>query len=190
MNWPVIIIVIAFSAFIAYLLFFRKKNITIDKRVNRIKDRRTLPSGLQIWVEEGANITLPEITAIEAGMQECFERAALKGYQRPIRLSDYNVAILGDCLWRNGAYVFTMPMPPEYAGSVYDDGSGLLYIAGRYIERDDINLIVLPDYDGEHLDVLKTVADNEAQHVILRHSNYPEYIRTKIHTPETPHPLF
>lgn len=188
---PIILISIGLAVLLAYV-FWRKsrKPLTTEKRVNKIKNRKRLPSGMELWIEDGANVTALEVLAIEAGMQECFERAGVAGYQHPVQLSDYTVAILGDCIWRNGAYVFTMPMPPEYAGSTYDDGSGLLYIAGQYLERSDINLIVLPDYDGEHLDVLARVAGYECEHAVLRHSDPVKYQQTKIHTPEFPHPLF
>lgn len=191
-HLPIILIVAGFAVLLAYAFWQKSRRpLTIAKRVNRIKDRRVMPSGLNIWVEDTANITLPEITAIEAGMQECFERAALQGYQRPVLLSDYTVAILGDCMWRNGSWCYKIPMPEEYRGSVWDDGSGWIYVSGQYLnERTDLNLIVLPDYDGEHLDVLARTAGYEVEHVILRYCDPAKYERTKIHTMQTGHPLF
>lgn len=189
---PIIFICIGFAILAVCLIWHKlSKPLTVDQRVKRIKDKRTLPSGLQIWVEEGANVTLPETTAIEAGMQECFERAEQQGYQQPVFLTDYVVAILGDCMWRNGSWCYKIPMPDDYKGSPWDDGNGWLYVAGQYLSnRTDLNILVLPDYDGNHLDVLARTAGYEVEHCILRYCDPLKYERTRIHTLQTGHPLF
>ena len=193
MNPSTIVIILgllALAAFVIWHQFLRKPNpMDITRRVNAIKDHRVLPSGLTLWVERGATVTQPEIDAIESGMLECFGRARAAGYDRPLTRGQYVVAILGDCIKFHGEWSFKLPAGPEYAGTQYDH-DGFVYAAGQYLERDDYNMIVLPEHKGEDLEELKTVADNEIQHCILRYCNPVEYLRTKYHTPQTAHPLF
>jgi hypothetical protein len=188
---PVMFIIIGFAVLIGYVFYLRsKKPLTIEKRVKKIKDKRVLPSGMTLLVEDGASISPTEITAIEAGMQECFERAGQQGYSHQVQLSDYTVAIFADCEWHKGAWCYKIPTPDDYKGSVYDD-NGVLWIAGQYLNSwTDQNVIILPDYDGNNLEVLSRVAGYEVEHVVLRYSDPVKYERTKVHTPEYPHPLF
>lgn len=185
----ILIGLVLLAAFVVWRKFFRKKSADIETRVMRIKNRRKLPSGMFLWLEDGAKITGMEVTAIEAGMQECFERAGRAGYNHPVQLSDYCVAILGDCVKRNGTWCFKIPIG-QYAGSQWDDGSGFMYAAGQFLDRPDFNIIVLPEYHGEDQATMARTAGYEVEHAILRACDRERYLATLTHTMETAHPLF
>jgi len=167
-------------------------NKSVDQRVRDITDKRVLSSGLELWVENGAQVSQLEIRTIEGGMREKFARAIALGYNRPTTLGNYTVVIFADCVKEaNGVYVYKIPAAgTPYEGGQYDH-DGFIHVAGQYMDnRTDKNIIVLPDYRDDSLEILANTAGYEVEHVVLRHSNPSEYYRTKIHSALTPHPLF
>ena len=175
-----------------FLSFTACGDKSVDERVRDIDNKRVMSSGLELWIEDGANVSQVEIEAIERGMNDCFARARARGYQNPTVLGSYVVAIFSDVIrGDNGAYYYKIPVGGTgYEGTPYDH-DGFVHVAGQYLEnRTDRNIIILPDYRDDGLDILANTAGFEVEHIVLRHSNYPEYYRTRIHTPLTPHPLF
>lgn len=164
---------------------------TVDQRVNDIKDKRVLPSGLGLWVEDGAHVSQVEINAIERGMRECIVRATAKGYTQAMSLTSYTVVVFGNSVKRNGVWGYQIPVKGTgYEGSIYDH-DGFIHIAGQYLNnRTDKHYLVLPDYQDDDLNTLANVAGYEVEHPVLRYNDPAEYIRTLVHTPQTAHPLF
>lgn len=187
-----IIIIIVAAAFVAFLLWKRRKLSDIDKRVFAIKNRQTLPSRLHLWIEKGVNQpTDAEVRTIENGMRECFERARAVGYDRPLDLGAYNVAIVQSIRApESGIWAYKVPAG-AYAGTEWDLG-GYILAAGQMISVGDPhgNIIVLPDHHGTDLDELARVAGYEVEHIVLAYCDGDRFEATKIHSAATPHPLF
>lgn len=165
---------------------------SVDQRVRDIDNKRVLSTGMELWVEDGANLSQIELDAIVRGMQDCFARAQARGYQHPISLNYYTVVIFSDVIkGDNGAYHYKIPVKGTgYEGSPYDH-DGYIHVAGQYLDnRTDRNIIILPDYQDDNLDILANTAGYEIEHSVLRHSDLAAFYRTRIHTPLTPHPLF
>lgn len=198
METVVIILIIAAVIGLAVYLV-RQKQIkkagqfkTIETRVYAITDKRKMPSGLNIWVEAGAAIVPPEVDAIERGLKECFERAKKAGYDRPLNLSDYIVAIVGDCIRSPEGKIWSYKLPAgPYAGTSWDLG-GFILAAGQMIAAGEPfgNIIVLPEHKGTDFDQLSTIAGYEAEHIILCWCDGDKFEATKVHGTNAGHPLF
>lgn len=186
--------VIIVIAVILGIIYKSKKQKSIVTRVFDIKDKRTMPSGLVLLVESGASISQPEIDAIENGLNECFERARGQNYDRPLNLSDYQVAIIGDSVRAPESQQWCYKLPIKgsgYEGTEWDLG-GYLLAAGQTIAAGIPygNIIALPDHHGTDLEQLAQVAGYEAEHVILAHCDGDKYEATKVHGQGQGHPLF
>jgi hypothetical protein len=189
-------IIIAFIALIVGVVLFvvlrKKKRSTVEARVLAIKDRRTVPSGLGIWVEDGADITYREIASIENGLLQCFAKARLRHYDRPLNLSDYIVAMVGDSARSPESHTWSYKIDAgAYAGSEWDLG-GYILVAGQVIAVGQPygNIIAIPDHhDTDHAQ-LTEVTMYEAEHIILANCDEALYESTKIHGQGQGHPLF
>lgn len=162
-------------------------------RVFAITDKRTQPSGLEIWVENGAVVSNGEIDAIERGLKRCFDRARAVGYTRPFDLSQWRVAVLGDSVKapESGLWALKVPLG-EYAGTEWDTGVGYLMAAGQTIAFGPPAgiVIALPDHPDNDFEQIGVDAEVEAEHVILAWEDPEKFERTKFHGVGEGHPLF
>lgn len=169
-------------------------------RVKNIQNRsQTTSNGVKIWVENGASVSVEEKTAIEEGLNEVFNRARLRNYSAPLTLPEYTVAIMGNSerAPESGIWCYRLPAG-AYAGTPWDLG-GYILAAGATVfysldNPSEGNVMAIPDHKQTHtpedLANLSRVVAYEAEHIILRHSDFPLWQATKVHTPTTGHPLF
>jgi len=187
-----IVIGLAIASYFIYKKTKKKHYPAIIDRMWKITDIRTAPSGLTLMVEDGAGVNAQEIAAIEAGLTECFARARTHNYDRPLNLSDYKVAIIGDCERspEAGIWSFRVDAGP-YAGTEWDMG-GYVLAAGQVltIGTPHGNIIAIPEHQGTDLEELAQVAGYEAEHIILAHCDWPKFEATQVHGAGTGHPLF
>lgn len=188
-----LVISIGAAALVVFLLWKKRHKLSaIDKRVFGIKNRQTLPSGMSLWVEKGVNQpTQAEILAIERGMMECFSRAHAVGYDRPLDLGAYIVAIVESIRApESGIWSYKVPAG-AYAATEWDLG-GYILAAGQVISIGEPhgNIIVLPDHHGTDLDELARVAGYEIEHIVLAYCDADKFEATKIHGQGQGHPLF
>lgn len=184
--------IVAVLVFVAWILLRRKSVKSIEDRVFAIRDKRTQASGLVIWVEHGAEISADEVEAIETGLTQCFAKARLVGYDRPLRLSDYIVAIIADSIRSPESETWSYKLPAgPYAGTEWDLG-GYILAAGQMIAVGEPygNIIAIPDHHGTDFNQLAVIAMYEAEHIILAHCDGDKYEATKIHGQGQGHPLF
>lgn len=194
MNIYITLSIIALIVFVVlYVVLRKKRRSSIEARVLAITDRRATASGMRVWVENGATVNALEITAIESGLARCFEKARLRGYDRPLNLSDYIVAIVGDCERSPESQIWSYKIPAtgDYKGSEWDLG-GYMLIAGQVIAIGEPfgNIIALPEHQGTDLEQLAEVTMYEAEHIILCFSSPDEYEATRVHGAGRGHPLF
>lgn len=185
----VLIICIGFAALVAWLYLRRKRIPSIEDRVFGITNKTTDISGMQVWLENGANVTGTDLTAIELGFNRTFEKARCRAYQRALSLSDYIVAIVKGEPDSDGNPCYRIPAG-VYAGTVYDKG-GYILVAGQMLTVGEPygNIIVIPEHNGQNLDHLALVAEFEAEHVVLAYNDPDEFERTKVHGDGTGHPI-
>lgn len=192
MTLAIIIVAAGIAAVIILFLIRRKWLGDISGRVFAITDRTILPSGLAVWVEDGASLNDAEIAAIENGLERCFEKARRAGYDRPLRLSDYIVAIVGDAVRSPESQIWSYKLPAgDYAGSEWDLG-GYILAAGQMIAVGEPygNIIAVPEHKGTDLEQLAEVVMYEAEHIILAYCDGEKFEATKIHGSGQGHPLF
>ena len=185
----VLIICIGFAALVAWLYLRRKRIPSIEDRVFGITNKTTDISGMQVWLENGANVTGADLTAIELGFNRTFAKARCKGYERALSLSDYIVAIVKGEPDSDGNPCYRIPAG-VYAGTIYDKG-GYILVAGQMLTAGEPygNIIVIPEHNGQFLDHLALVAEFEAEHVVLAYNDAYEFERTKVHGDGTGHPI-
>lgn len=189
---PIILLVAGVVALTIWLVIRRRSIKSIETRVFSIKDKRTQASGLQIWVEQGAGISPAEIEAIERGLLRCFEKARVRGYDRPLHLDEYIVAIIADSERSPEAQIWSYKLPAgPYAGTEWDLG-GYILAAGQMIAGGEPygNIIAIPDHHGTDLDQLAEIAMYEAEHLIALHCDAELYEATKVHGQGQGHPIF
>lgn len=189
---PIVLIIVAIVGFIAWHLLTRRKYKAVWDRVFAIKNKVRSPNGVHIWIESNANCTEPEMMAIEKGLNDCFAKARLRGYDRPLNLSDYIVAIIGDSERSPESQTWSFRIPPaQYKGTEWDMG-GYILAGGQVIAAGQPygNIIALPDHRGTDLDELATVTMYEAEHVILSFCDGDLYEATKTHLNGQGHPIF
>lgn len=173
---------------------------SFKERVKNIQNRsQTTPNGVKIWVENGASISTEEKAAIEEGLNEVFNRARGRNYSAPLTLSEYTVAIIAGSERAPESRVWCYRLPAgAYAGTDADLG-GYILAAGSAVfysmeNPSEGNVMAIPDYRQTHtpedLANLSRVVGYEAEHIILRHSDFPLWQITAVHTPTTGHPLF
>lgn len=186
------------AAVVLFLLWRRKKekeaNRTIGKRVvdlsNQPDRRRTASLGTNIWLEDDAACSESVMRAFENGLAHAFEKAACRGYTRALNHSDYNIAVLKS--HENDSQGFPAYRLPcqNYCGSVYDKG-GYILAAGQmvFVGTPYGNWIAIPEHTVQQLEHAETIAEYEAEHVILAWNDGAEFERTKTHGDGTGHPI-
>jgi len=198
-----IVIIICLATLAVVVWYLRKKKIGAKpndtaSRVRRIKNRgRTTRGGVKLWIEDGADVTAAESDAIDNGLREVFSRALARGYDRPLNLTDYTVAILADSQRAPQSGVWSYKLPAGvYAGTEWDLG-GYILAAGEtvfYSNDPEGNLIALPYHHGtnmiDDLANLSRVAAYEGEHIILFHCDYTLWQSTAVHGVGQGHPLF
>lgn len=183
---------------IGFLLWRRHRqklaNRTIGRRVfdlSKEPDRRRIaPTGANIWVEDGAECPAPVMTAFEVGLANAFEKAACRGYTRAINHSDYNIAVLkSNEKDSQGFPAYRLPCQ-NYCGTVYDKG-GYILAAGQmvFVGTPYGNWIAIPEHTVSQLEHAQTIAEYEAEHIILAWNDGEEFERTKTHGDGTGHPI-
>lgn len=169
---PALIITAVVIGLVAYLSL---RKTGMEKRISRIMHQYTEPSGLQIWVEDGA--TYPKVSAIESALQGMFDKAARKGYQNKLSLKDYIIVIIrpdeNDSL---GFPAFRLPSGP-YSGTGYDKGAYIL-ASGQFVVP---NKIVIPSHTASQTDHLKEIIEHESIHAILFSNNKEKFEQTRVH---------
>lgn len=185
----ILLISIGLAALVAWLYLRRKRNRPIAARVFAITNKTTGISGLEVWLEDGANISVDDLPAIETGLERTFEKARCRGYTLALSLSDYIVAIVKGEPDSDGNPCYRIPAG-VYAGTVYDKG-GYILVAGQMLTAGEPygNIIVIPEHNGQRLDHLALVAEFEAEHVVLAYNDGDEFERTKVHGNGTGHPI-
>lgn len=147
----------------------------MERRASKVEYRYTEPSGLQVWIEEGA--MFPNVTAIESALQKMFERAAQKGYQNHLSLDKYIIVVIKPDEYDTlGFPAFRLPSG-AYAGTGYDKGKYIL-ASGQFVVP---NMIVIPSHTDKQVDHLKDVIEHEAIHAILFSNNKEKFEATRIH---------
>lgn len=202
MDWKLILIIAGFAAFCGWLIYKRlSRPKKIEARVNRIKDRRVLPSGLRLWVEKGATVTDDEIWAIQDGIREVLSRPVIaeRGYTKCLRVSDYIVVVLAHSVRAPESQVWSQKIPvAQYGGGIFDSG-GFVYAAEIVVGSALNNVIGVPDQMGENITLPNGQTDREemaaavgagVEHCVLAHNDPVEFARTLTHTATSGHPLF
>lgn len=171
----------------------KRRDKSLKDRVRDIEDRRVTSNGLKIWVEDGADITSVEIRAIEDGLTDCFTKAVKRGYHKPLRLSEYTIAILADSVRapESGDWAYKVPTSSNYKGSEWDV-NGSMYVAAEVIDIDR-NIIALPAAQLPTIQDLATrrrAATYEAEHIIAYNCDYDLYLATQTHGQGKGHPIW
>lgn len=197
----VILVVVAIAAFAVYQIRrkLRKKPLDTGARIRKIKDRsRVTHGGVKLWIEKGADVSTAESDAIDAGFLELFERATAAGYDRPLNLSDYAVAIMAGSIRAPESRMWCYKLPVgAYKGTQWDLG-GYILAAGETVFYSGLdgegNVIALPYYhnatSAEDLANLSRITGYEGEHVILFHCDPPRWNETSVHGVGQGHPLF
>lgn len=190
---PIWILIAVTAAVIIWLIFFRKRGgyPGIEDRVFSATRRDITPLGVEIWLEGEAKVTLSDKNRIDEGLMACFQRARNAGYTLALDHRQYKVCFLEnpERSPESGTLSYRLPAGP-YAGTKWDMG-GYILAAGQMIMADyeDGNLIALPEHNGQDQDSLRTIADYEAEHVVLCYNDGEKYEATKIHGQGQGHPL-
>lgn len=186
------IIIIAVITIILFLVFRKKKLQNIETRVFNIKDKRTSPFGVEIWVEKGASCTANEMSFIEEGLVNCFAKARQAGYTRPLEHNSYIVAIMADSVRSPESRIWSYKLPAGvYANTEWDLG-GYILAAGQVIAIGEPygNIIAIPDHHDTDYTQLSQIVMYEAEHIILAYCDGDKYEATKVHGQGQGHPLF
>jgi hypothetical protein len=179
-------------ALIIWKVTHRRKVLSIEDRVFAITEKFRSPGGVEIWVEENAVCSPVEQAAIENGLLQCFEKARAQGYDRPLSLTDYRVAIIADSVRSPEAQIWSYKLPAgPYTGTEWDLG-GYILAAGQMIAAGTPygNIIAIPDHHGTDLEQLEQIVMYEAEHIILAYCDGDKFEATKIHGQGQGHPLF
>lgn len=191
-----IYIIIALAAICAALIIWKltkgRKLRSIEDRVYAITEKRQSPGGFELWIEKGADCSLREQSAIAKGLERCFDKARLVGYDRPLHCRDYTVAIIADSIRSPEAQIWSYKLPAgPYTGTEWDLG-GYILAAGQMIAAGEPygNIIAIPDHHGTDLEQLQEIVMYEAEHIILAHCDGDKFEATKIHGQGQGHPLF
>ena len=197
MNLPVILVIIFVVAAAVWMLLKKRAKraariLAIEDRVYPITNKRQIPNSFELWLEKGADgPTEAEIAAMENGLARCFEKARRQGYDRPLNLGDYKIAIVNSIrapeshLWS-----YKLPVGP-YAGTEWDLG-GYILAAGQMVAVGEPygNILAIPDHHGTDLEELSLILEYEAEHVILAFCDPEKFEATKVHGAGQGHPLF
>lgn len=191
-----IYIILALAGIVTALLiwkFTRKAKIrSIEDRVYAITEKTHTAGGVELWIEKGAVCSMSETFAIEAGLEQCFAKARRVGYDRPLNLSDYKVAIIADSIRSPEAQIWSYKLPAgPYTGTEWDLG-GYILAAGQMLAAGEPfgNIIAIPDHHGTDLEQLEQIVMYECEHIILAHCDGDKFEATKIHGQGQGHPLF
>ena len=147
------------------------------------------PLGTRFWIEPGARLPVEVMGAMEQGLTNAFERAGCVGYQRQRSHADYNIAILRSLENDSQGYpAYRLPAGP-YTGTEFDKG-GYILVAGEMASVGEPygNWIAIPEHTTLQLGHAETIADYEAEHILLAWNDGDEFERTKIHGQGTGHP--
>lgn len=191
--------VIAVATFFLWRKYRKKGRLDTGQRIRKIKNRsRATHGGVRLWIEDGADVSTAEADAIDAGLLEVFERARRRGYDRPLNLPDYTVAIMADSMRapESGLWCYKLPAG-QYKGTQWDLG-GYILAAGETVFYSGLdpegNVIALPYYHGtntpDDLASLSRVTGYEGEHVILFHCDPHRWQETAVHGQGQGHPIF
>lgn len=142
MNIYIILAIAAIATALLVWKFTRKAKLrSIEDRVYAITDKTQTAGGVGLWIEKGAVCSMPETFAIEAGLEQCFEKARRVGYDRPLNLSDYKVAIIADSIRSPEAQIWSYKLPAgPYAGTEWDLGGYILaWCSAEEFERTKVH---------------------------------------------------
>lgn len=177
-DWMTLIIVMVL-ALIALYFALRKKGLA--RRISKCTERVERPSGLTV-ILENKDIILPNLTAVESAMQEVFEKAAQKGYQKNLGLQYYLLVILKADEIRNGQPVLKIE-DKAYMESPFKQG-GFVWATGAFVKPDKIVIA-----DGNNVDQLKEVVTHEMYHAVLFKNDPKRYQATRVHIAGIPFDL-
>lgn len=193
MTYETIIVAAALTALVILVVWLRHKRPQPDlfTRAMKTTNRRRKASGLQVWVEDGAQV--PDAAVIETGLLDCFHKGLCRGYTRALTLGEYIVVVLKAAPERSSDGMPALAIPAgTYAGTVFDKG-GYILIAGQMLTAGEPygNIIVIPEHaltDAEN-NHLRLIIEYEAEHVILAYNDEAEFERTKFHGGGVSHPI-
>ena len=159
------------------------------ERVAAIKDQVRSPRGVTVKFEKGVTVSADEMAAIDAGLQDTFDRSPCHGYLRALNHNEYTVAILNsqdrDSL---GNPAYRLPCA-QYCGTEYDKG-GYILVAGEMVALGSPygNIIALPDHNDRYENE-RLAASFEAEHIVLGWNDGDKFEATKTHGQGQGHPI-
>lgn len=176
-KWFALAVLVA--GIVALVVYLRRRKTPIEQRIDRALTAAGsggyTPREVRVVQEAGTSLlTIEQLDAIDRGLQDVFDRAAVLGYRRCLEPSLYTIVILRGEAYK-GVRVFRL--------------STGLAVAGICVDLDN-RVVAVADHDPVQLDELARIVGYEAEHIVLYFNDPELFERTETHAPGEGHPLF